>query len=180
MRNKIQVHDLHFQTFITQESIQKKVYEIGRQISSDYKGERPIFIGMLNGAFLFMADLVRACELESEVAFVKIASYLGTTSTGQIDFQLDLKVDIRDRHVIIVEDIIDTGRTMHFYLQQLHKKLPKSINIATLLVKPTAMKYQIDMKYVGFEIPDKFVIGYGLDYNELGRNLPDIYQLTNS
>lgn len=177
MENTIKVHDLTFCPFITADQIKDKVKDLGNQIAQDYQGKNPIFIGLLNGAFIFLADLVRASNVDSEIAFAKISSYSGTTSTGKIDLQLDLKVDIANRHIILVEDIIDTGRTMHYYLPHLNKQRPASIDIATLLVKPSAMEYQIDIKYIGFEIPDKFVIGYGLDYNELGRNLPAIYQL---
>ena len=177
MENIIQIHDLRFKPFIAEAQIHQRVSEIGQEITRDYAGKSPIFVGMLNGAFIFLADLVRQCELDVETAFVKIASYAGVQSTGKIDLQLDLKKEITGRHVIIVEDIIDTGRTMHFYTQQLALHKPASVQIATLLVKPTAMIHKLNMRYVGFEIPDKFVVGYGLDYDELGRNLKGIYQL---
>ncbi len=177
MKDTIQAHDLIFQPYLPYDTIQEKVEELGQRITKDYEGKRPIFVGMLNGAFMFLADLVRVCDLDLEISFVKISSYQGTTSTGKINLHLDITQNIENRDVIIVEDIIDTGQTMHHFLHQIEQKKPASVNLATLLVKPDALQFNIDMKYVGFEIPDKFVIGYGLDYNGLGRNLPCIYQL---
>lgn len=177
MENKIQVHDLTFRPFISANEIQGKVAELGQRIAADYHGKQPLFIGMLSGAFVFLADLVRACQLDAEITFVKIASYEGTKSTGKLKTQLPLQVTVTNRHIILVEDIIDTGRTMKHYLDVLKNHQPASIQIASFLVKPSAIQHPIDIKYVGFEIPDKFVVGYGLDYNELGRNLADIYQL---
>ncbi len=173
----IKVHDLYFEKFITQEKIQQRVQEIGESLTKKFREKNPLFVGVLNGAFIFTADLVRACHLPSETTFIKVASYDGMESTGNLATQLDFQVDIQDRHLIIVEDIIDSGFTLHQLLPKIQANNPSSITLVSLLVKPTALQYPLPITHIGFEIPDKFVIGYGLDYREQGRNLLDIYQL---
>jgi len=176
----IQVHDLHFKPYLSAEQIQAKVHQLGAEISQDYKGKQPLFISILNGAFIFAADLVRACELDCEVAFTQLSSYSGTSSTGKVELKIPLTKGVEGRDIIIVEDIIDTGKTLHFFMEYLQSLKPASITLAALLVKPTAIEYPVKVNYAGFEIPNKFVVGYGLDYNELGRNLADIYQLASA
>ena len=177
MPERIQIHDLHFKPYLSAAEIHERTKAMGQQIAADYAGKRPLFIGILNGAFLFAADLVRLCPIDAECTFVRLSSYGGTRSTGQVKQMIGLKAALDGRHVIIVEDIIDTGKTMHFFLPELRKQNPASVAVTTLLSKPEAREVPFQADYTGFEIPNKFVVGYGLDYDELGRNLPDIYQL---
>ena len=176
----IQVHDLQFVPYLSAEQIQSKVHQLGAAISQDYKGKQPLFISILNGAFIFAADLVRACELDCEIAFTQLSSYEGTSSTGKVKLKIPLTTAVEGRDVVIVEDIVDTGRTLHYFMEYLQSLKPASIALAALLVKPTAIEYPVKVDYAGFEIPNKFVVGYGLDYNDLGRNLADIYQLASA
>ena len=173
----VKVHDKEFETFIESERIQTRVKEIAAMINIEYNGKRPIFIGILNGALLFMADLVKHISIECELALIKVSSYSGTQSTGNVRSLIGLKESIKGRDVIIVEDIIDTGDTALYIINELKKQEPASLKFATILFKPTALKQDIKPDYVGFEIPPDFVVGYGLDYNGLGRNLNDIYKL---
>ena len=177
MNKTIQVHDKSFELFISKEEISTRVNALGAEIALKYAHKNPLFVGILNGAFVFTADLVRACLFESEVTFIKVQSYDGLQSTGKLTTLLDFQQDIKDRHIILVEDIIDTGTTFFHLLPTIQAKHPASIAIATLLRKPAAIKHPIDVAFVGFDIPNKFVIGYGLDYNEQARNLPAIYKL---
>jgi len=177
MKKTIDLHDLTFEPFIESPEIARRVEEMGHQISEKYTGQRPLFLSVLNGAFVFAADLLRACDLECELAFVRLASYEGTGSSGNVKTVLGLDIPIKGRPVIVVEDIVDSGRTLHHFMAYLQKMKPASIALATLLHKPSALKFPVKIDYLGFEIPDKFVVGYGLDYDGLGRNLKDIYQL---
>ncbi|MFQ5445456.1 MAG: hypoxanthine phosphoribosyltransferase [Saprospiraceae bacterium] len=177
MKKTIAAHDLTFEPFIESPEIARRVEEMGRQITGKYKGQRPLFLSVLNGAFVFAADLLRAIDLECELAFVRLASYEGTGSSGKIRTVLGLDIPIKDRHVIVVEDIVDSGRTLHHFMDYLQKMEPASMALATLLFKPDALKFPVKIDYLGFEIPDKFVVGYGLDHDGLCRNLKDIYQL---
>jgi len=175
--NYITVHDKTFETFISESEINRKVGEIGQAITSDYKGKTPILIGMLNGAFIFCSDLLRSIEIPCEVTFVRFSSYKGTKSTGKVNEILTLQENIEGRDIIIVEDIIDSGLTMQHTLNYFGSLKPNSIAIASLLLKPDCLKCEVNVKYLGFEIPEKFVVGYGLDYAGLGRSFKDIYQL---
>jgi hypoxanthine phosphoribosyltransferase len=173
----IQLHDLRFRRFIPAASIQERVRELGRSIAARHAGNHPLFLAILNGAFVFTADLMRACAIPSEVDFMRLSSYDGTASTGQVIQHLDVVQNLEGRHLIIVEDIIDSGRTMAHLLPQLQVQQPASLEVATLLLKPGALQHELPIHYLGFEIPDAFVVGYGLDYHGLGRHLPDLYQL---
>ena len=177
MPERIQLHDLHFKPYLSEAAILERIRELARQIAEDYKGQQPLFIGILNGAFMFAADLARACAFDADFAFVRLQSYEGTSSSGEVITMIGLKAPVEGRHLILVEDIIDTGRTLHTFLPQLQEQNPASVRIAALLSKPKARVKPLEADYIGFEIPNKFVVGYGLDYNELGRNLPAIYQL---
>ncbi len=177
MKKLIKANDLIFETFIGSQQIAERINLLGKQIEAKYRGKKPLFIGVLNGAFIFTADLVRACEIECEIAFVRLSSYQGTQSAGKIKTIYGLEMSIEGRHIIVVEDIVDSGRTLNYFLDFLKKQKPLSVELASLLLKPDALKFPVDIDYLGFEIPDKFVIGYGLDYDGLGRNLEDIYQL---
>ncbi len=177
MKSIITALDLSFAPMIDRMKIDEKVKFMGRQISRDFAGKRPLFLSILNGAFIFAADLLRACDLECEVAFLRYSSYKGTHFSGQISTVLGLDIPVKDRHIIIVEDIVDSGRTLHHFLTELKELEPASVALAALLVKPEAMQFELKIDYAGFEIPNKFVVGYGLDYNGLCRNLDGIYQL---
>ncbi len=170
-------HNLLFEEMIGAVAIQERVQALGAALTAKYSDKNPLFIGILNGAFIFAADLMRACNMACEVDFVRISSYAGLQSTGKINLVMELKMDIKDRHIILVEDIIDTGKTLHYFIQELQKREPASIAIASLLLKPEALEHPLDIEYLGFEIPNKFVIGYGLDYDEQGRQLGGVYQL---
>jgi hypoxanthine phosphoribosyltransferase len=177
MTDHILAHDLTFQIFLSRNEIAGRVAALGQQIRQDYEGKQPLLLCILNGAFVFAADLVRACELPCEVSFVKLASYEGTQSSGAVSTILGLDRDLENRHIIIVEDIVDSGRTLYHFISQLNTLKPASVALAALLLKPEALRFPIEINYLGFEIPDKFVVGYGLDYDGLCRNLPDIYQI---
>lgn len=175
--NSIKIHEKDFEIFLENESINKRTRLMGIQLNVDYENRRPIFIGVLNGSFLFMADLIKEVELDCEVSFIRVASYQNTASTGQIKEAFGLPDNLKDRDVILVEDIVDTGLTLHYILEKVRAQQPASINVCSLLFKPAALlKPMPELTYVGFEIPNEFVVGYGLDYNGLGRNLKDIYR----
>ncbi|MEM1122370.1 MAG: hypoxanthine phosphoribosyltransferase [Bacteroidota bacterium] len=177
MSKTIQLHDLSFVSYVDKAIIQNRVAEIATALHKDFSDKKPVFLAILNGSFVFAADLSRACDFDHEISFIKLTSYEGTTSTGKITTQIGLQEDLTDRPVIIIEDIIDTGTTIFTFLPTLQKQSPASISVVTLLSKPAALKYPLQIDHIGFEIPNKFVVGYGLDYNGLGRNLDHIYQL---
>jgi len=159
---------------LSESEIKKRVKELADTISNDYKDKSPIFIGILNGCYVFMADLLRELSISTEVDFVKIRSYEDDSSTGTIKFRKDISADIDDRHIIIVEDIIDSGFTINFLVNRLKEAGPKSVSVAAILYKKTVAKLDFEIDYVGFEIPPEFVVGYGLDFNEKYRNLKDV------
>lgn len=173
----VKVHDKSFETYLTEEMIQARVKEIGETIAADYKGRKPLFIVILNGSFMFAADLFKHLDVEAEICFIKLASYKGMKSTGKVVTSIGLDEDLFGKDVIILEDIVDTGKTLHNFLPKLQHQQPKSLRIAALLHKPEATEFKLTLDYVGFSIPNKFVVGYGLDYDGLGRNLKEIYQL---
>jgi len=173
----IKIHGKEFETYISHQSILSRTKELAARINEDYAGKTPLFVGVLNGVFMFAADLLKGIELPAEISFIKLSSYQGTTSTGNIQELIGLKEEIKDLDIIIIEDIIDTGETIAKVVKQLDSLGPRSIEIASLLLKPEIFNKNIPLKYVGFKIPHKFVVGYGLDYNGLGRNLKDIYQI---
>lgn len=174
----IQVRDRKFAVSIPEEKIKARVAEIAAQISHDLEGKRPLFLAVLNGSFVFAADLLRGIVTPCEISFVRMSSYEGTSSTGTVKQLIGLKEDIKDRTVVIVEDIIDSGLTMKQLLGMLEEKQPAEIKIAALLVKPGNLKVDLDIPYCCFEIPNDFIVGYGLDYDGEGRNLPSIYTVT--
>lgn len=177
MKPIFKAHDLSFEEMIDEATIHARVQEMGTQLQELYFDKNPLFIGVLNGAFLFAADLIRAFESPCEIDFVRMSSYKGLRSTGQVTITLESKIEIKGRHLIIVEDIVDTGNTLYAFCQDIEKQEPASVAIATLLIKPEAVQHNLKVDFVGFEIPPKFVIGCGLDYNEQGRHLKGIYQL---
>ena len=177
MNNNIKIHDKTFSISIPHDQIAPRVQEIGKQISKDYEGKNPVFVGILNGAFMFLADLVRAVDIACEMDFMQISSYGNNKrSSGKINILKDVSRDLTDRDVIIVEDIIETGLSMQALLEHISKLNPRSIKIATFLHKDVVERnFKID--YIAFEIAPEFVVGYGLDYAQAGRNLKDLYKL---
>jgi len=175
--NVITVHDKEFVPYLPEDLIREKVKELAALLDKDYAGKKPLFIAILNGSFMFAADLFKELSIEAEICFIKLASYKGTKSTGQVITAIGLDTEINNRHVVILEDIIDTGKTMSEFLPQLFNQQPLSLKVAVLLHKPDAMKYPINIDYYCFTIPNRFVLGYGLDYDGLGRNIKEIYQL---
>lgn len=173
----IQLHDKHFVPFITAEDIDAVVKRMAAQVEADLKDETPVFIGVLNGAFMVVSDFVKHYKGNCEVSFVKMASYEGTESTGDIKQLIGLGQSLEGRSVVIIEDIVDTGNTIVELKKMFESQNVKQLKIATLFFKPEAYTKDIALDYVGFEIPNKFIVGYGLDYDGLGRNLPEIYQL---
>jgi hypoxanthine phosphoribosyltransferase len=173
----ITVKDKSFRPYLSAEEINAAITRVALEINKDYKGSTPLFLGILNGSFMFFSDLLKSINLECTVSFVKLASYEGTNTTGIVNELIGLNEDIRGRDVILVEDIVDTGNTLVKLFDILADKDPKSIKIATLLFKPEAYKKSHIINYVGKEIPNDFVLGYGLDYDGLGRNLSSIYVL---
>jgi hypoxanthine phosphoribosyltransferase len=173
----IKVHDKSFDTYLSEEVIQNRIKEMAAEISRDYAGKRPLFIAILNGSFMFAADLFKHLSINAEICFIKLASYKGMKSSGNVVTSIGLEDDLFGKDVVIVEDIVDTGKTLHNFLPKLLHQQPKSLKIASLLHKPEATEYPLQLDYIGFDIPNKFVVGYGLDYDGLGRNLKEIYQL---
>lgn len=173
----IAVGDLQFTRYISAEDIEQKVEEIADSIREDFHEKYPMFLVVMNGAFIYAADLIRKLEFPCELNFVRISSYHGTESTGNVTFSIPTNVDFKDRHIIVVEDIIDTGNTMAAFIPALMELGPASVSLTSILVKKEAHRHLIKTDYPGFDIPNKFVVGYGLDYHGMGRNLKDIYQL---
>jgi hypoxanthine phosphoribosyltransferase len=173
----IRVHDKLFKPYISAGQISAAVKKLAAQIDADYAEKKPLFIAILNGSFIFAADLFKALSIPAEICFIKLASYKGTKSTGQVITSIGLDTELFDRDVIILEDIIDTGNTLNQFLPQLEHQQPKSLKICALLHKKEATVFPIQIDYLGFEIPDRFVVGYGLDYDGYGRNIGEIYQL---
>ena len=171
------VLDKTFRPFLSAEVLNERIKELATQINKDYIGKNPIFIGILNGSFMFASDIYKNITVPSTISFIKLVSYKGTTSTGTVITAIGLEEDLTDKDVILIEDIVDTGKTMKEFVATLHKQSPASIQICTLLHKPEALQHPLDLKYVGFEIPNKFVVGYGLDYDGFGRNSQEIFQL---
>lgn len=175
--NSIQVHDKTFVPYLSSEEIQNRIAQLAQQISEEYANKQPLFLGILNGSFIFAADLFKQISIPASISFIKLVSYKGTSSTGTVITSIGLEEDLTDKDIIIVEDIVDTGKTLTEFIPSLSKQNPNSIKICTLLQKPDALKYPLDVDYIGFSIPNKFVVGYGLDYDGLGRNTSAIYQL---
>lgn len=173
----IKIHDKEFVKTIPAEEIAAQVKRVAEDINRDYAGKRPLLLGVLNGSFMFVSDLMKNLNIECEISFVKFSSYEGSDTTGTVKQMIGLAESIEGRDVIIVEDIVDTGLTMHKMLETLAGRNPASLAIASLFVKPARLRVPVDVKYSAFEIPDRFIVGYGLDYDGLGRNLPDVYDV---
>lgn len=173
----ILIHDKHFEVFIEKSIIEQRISDLASEINEDYEGKCPLFLAILNGSFMFAAELMKSISVSCEITFLRVSSYQATTSSGKLVEVLGLTENIEGRDIIIIEDIVDTGLTMVEIKQQLSSQNPASLSIVTLLQKPEALKQSIDIQYIGFEIENKFVLGYGLDYDGLGRNLGDLYVL---
>ena len=175
--NIVKIKDKTFRTSISEEEIKKRVKALAQQISHDMEGKNPLLLCVLNGSFIFAADLLREITLPCEISFVKLASYQGTTSTGKIKEVLGINEDLSGRTVIIVEDIVESGQTMKRMIESLGTRNPASVHICTLFFKPDKLQEDLQLDYVAFRIPDDFIVGYGLDYDHQGRELKDIYTI---
>ena len=173
--DKVRILDKEFKLFISEKQIQEAVEKMASRMNKELKGKKVIFIGILNGCFMFAADLVKHLDLDCTITFLKLASYQGSSSTGKVKRLIGLNEDVKDQTVVVIEDIVDTGITLDFIQKQLRGYEPAEIKLATLLYKPEACREDVTLDYVGIEIPDDFVVGYGLDYNGHGRNLRQIY-----
>ncbi|HHJ10782.1 MAG TPA: hypoxanthine phosphoribosyltransferase [Bacteroidetes bacterium] len=174
---KVTILHKHFKKFISSQTIQEKVSGIAERINRDFEGKEVVFVGILNGVFIFVADLFRQVNLKARITFLRLASYHGMESTGKVKQLIGLSEDLKNHIVIVVEDIVDTGTTLDHIIRQLQSFQPAEIHVVTLLLKPEAYHHRIPIDYVGMEIPNKYIIGYGLDYNGYGRNLDGIYVL---
>lgn len=177
MKEVITIKDKQFELFIEQEVIEQEIKRVAEQINAELEGTNPIFLSVLNGAFMFAGELMKEVSIPSEITFVRLASYRGTTSSERVQEVLGLNESIEGRSVVIVEDIVDSGNTMVSLLRELANYKPKEVRIATLLFKPAALKQKLHLDYVALEIPNDFIVGYGLDYDGYGRNLKDIYKV---
>ncbi len=173
---RMKIKDLEFKKFIVEADIQKKVKALAKQISADYKDKTPVFLAILNGSFMFASDLIKEISTPCRVSFVKISSYQGTQTTGQLTTLIGLEESSFNQNLVIIEDIVDTGLTLEKIVTDLRSRGTKSVEVVSLLRKKSAREKNIEVKYVGFEIEDEFVLGYGMDYDGLGRNMKDIYQ----
>ena len=178
MKEIVTINDKQFEKFIEFQQIQAAIHEIARKIDNDLRDKNPIFVAVLNGAFMFAGELMKEVSIPCEITFVRLASYQGTSTTNKVQEVLGLNESIENRTVVIVEDIVDSGNTMIALQKELNKLNPKEIKIATLLLKPDALKQDVDLDYVALEIPNDFIVGYGLDYDGYGRNLKDIYKIS--
>jgi len=177
MANRIQVNGKNFKKYIEETDIQARIGELASMLTQVYRDKDPLFIGVLNGGVFFAADLFKQFEFECEITFVKLTSYKGMTSTGTVNEVIGLDTDVSGREVVVLEDIIDTGKTLYEFMPRLLEQGAKSARLAALLLKPDALKYDVKVDYIGFSVPNKFLVGYGLDFDQKGRNFRDIYQL---
>ena len=175
--SRVTIKDKTFETSIPESEILQRVKAVAARINKDMEGKNPLFLAVLNGAFVFAADLMREITIPCEISFVKLASYQGTTSTGKVTEVIGINEDLAGRDIIIVEDIVDTGLTMKRMVETLGTRKPASIHICALLVKPDKLQVDLNIEYAAMEIPNDFIVGYGLDYDQQGRNLRDIYTL---
>jgi hypoxanthine phosphoribosyltransferase len=175
----MKIKELEFKKFITADKIDEKVKSIAAQINKDYENKTPVFLPILNGSFIFASDLIKEITIPCRVSFVKVSSYIGTQSSGQLKTLIGVEESQFNQDIIIVEDIIDTGHTLQKIMEDLKGLGAKSVEAVSLLRKAPARQKKVDLKYIGFDLEDEFVVGYGLDYDGLGRNYPDIYQATN-
>jgi hypoxanthine phosphoribosyltransferase len=174
----VQIKDRKFQLLLSEEEIQAAVRQLADGMNRNFKDQQPLFLAVLNGAFMFASDLMKHITIPSEISFIKLASYHGMQQGNEVRQVIGLSEPIRDRTIVVLEDIIDSGHTIQVLHDSLEQQHPASVHIASLLLKPSCLKYEIPLEYLAFQIPDRFVVGYGMDYDGLGRNLPDIYSLS--
>ncbi|NMC38653.1 MAG: hypoxanthine phosphoribosyltransferase [Bacteroidales bacterium] len=174
---EVNILDKKFRELIPEQSLQERIDEMAARINFDFEGKEVVFVGILNGAFMFAADLFKRIDLKARITFIKLASYTGTSSSGAIKELIGWNEELKDKQVIIVEDIVDTGETLEYTVNNLIIRNVTDIKIASLLLKPESYRKNIKIDYVGYEIPNDFVVGYGLDYNGFGRNLPSVYTM---
>ncbi|MBC6611666.1 hypoxanthine phosphoribosyltransferase [Hymenobacter sp. BT507] len=172
----ISLHNKQFAPYLSAAELAQAIQQLATRLNQDYAGKQPLFLSVLNGAFMFTADLLKCMTIDCEVTFIRVASYAGTASTGSVKEVLGLYEELADRHVIILEDIVDTGHTMRMLLDTIAAKNPASLEVATLFLKPECLQHELAVEYVGLSIPNDFIVGYGLDYDGLGRNYPDVYK----
>jgi hypoxanthine phosphoribosyltransferase len=177
MKKEIHLFDKSFVPYLDEQLIANRIKELAAELKEHYKNKNILFLSVLNGSFMFTSDLMKCIDISVEVSFVKLSSYEGTSSSGHVHELIGLNEDIKGKHIVILEDIVDTGLTVERVMKMIQTKDPESMEVCTLLYKEAAFEGEIPPKYFGFKIPNKFVVGYGLDYNELGRNLREIYQL---
>jgi hypoxanthine phosphoribosyltransferase len=175
--NEVKILDKTFKPFISDKEIISRVFEMSKMIEKDYKTKNPIFLAVLNGSFIFVSDFIKNFNAPCQVEFIKLKSYEGIASTGKVIEQIGLQMDLKNQHIVILEDIVDTGKTLEQLLEILDTHKPASVKIASLLYKPASFKGSYNVDFVGFEIPEQFIVGYGLDYDGYGRNLKEIYTL---
>jgi hypoxanthine phosphoribosyltransferase len=171
----ITLHDKAFRPYLSADEIAAAIDKVAIRLNTDYAGRRPLFVVVLTGGFMFAADLLKRFTGDCEIVFIRVASYEGTGSTGTVQEIMGLREDVKDRDIILVEDIVDTGTTLHHLLPTLEANKPASIEIAAMFYKPASLRHPLTLNYIALEIPNDFVVGYGLDYDGLGRNLPDVY-----
>ena len=180
MKKEINIHDKIFSIYIPESEIQIRVAAIAAEMNVKYKGQTPLIVSVLNGSFMFTSDLMKLLDFQCELSFIRVSSYQGVESTGKLKQLIGLSEDPKGRHVILVEDIVDTGHTISALVEQINATNPESLSVCSLLVKPDRHETEVNITFSGFVIPDRFVVGYGLDLDGLGRNLPHIYQLKNN
>jgi hypoxanthine phosphoribosyltransferase len=173
--SRVSLHDKQFRPYLRADELANAVDNLASRLNVDYAGRQPLFVVVLTGAFMFASDLLKRITVPCEIVFIRVASYEGEASSGVVQEVLGLREDVQGRDLIIVEDIVDTGTTMHYLLPRLRAQGPASVEIATLFFKPASLRHELALNYVALEIPNDFVVGYGLDYDGLGRNLPDVY-----
>lgn len=176
----MKIKDKEFALFLPEKQLNDRCRVLAKDITNDFRGKDPLFLSVLNGSFMFLSDLIRHIDFNMEINFIKVASYEKTSSSGEVKEVIGINYDIRDRHILIIEDIVDTGTTCHYLMRTLEEKKAASVSIASMFLKPDVFQRQYPVKYIGFEIPNQFVVGYGLDYDGYGRNLKDLYQLKDS
>jgi hypoxanthine phosphoribosyltransferase len=172
----IVLHNKQFEPYLSAAQLATAIQELAARLNQDYAGQTPLFVAVLNGSFIFAADLMKGLSIDCEISFIKVASYQGTSSTGKVQEVLGLSEELNGRHVVILEDIVDTGHTMRMLLDTLGAKQPASLEVATLFLKPECLQHELNLRYVGLSIPNDFIVGYGLDYDGLGRNYPNVYK----
>jgi hypoxanthine phosphoribosyltransferase len=177
MNKTVTLYDKSFEIYLDEKQIHESVQSIANQLNEDYRGQKVLFISILNGSFMFTSDLMKLVDVDMEISFMKVRSYVGTESSGRVDELIGLTTSVTGKNLVILEDIVDTGITVDKIIKLLQIQNPNSIEVCAMLFKKEAFQGQQPPKYFGFEIPNKFVVGYGLDYDEAGRNLPEIYQL---